>query len=129
MPSLRSQLEVLTTSLADQIMAALKNASLHELVGAKGGGALRSNGRRERLAGRGGGGQPVPIATTSRRTGKNGRLPRRSPEEIAKTLNKIVLLVKTHKDGMRAEEIRSALGMQAKEMPRVLKEGLSMKKS
>jgi hypothetical protein len=62
------------------------------------------------------------------RRGKNGRLPRRSSEEIAKTLNKIVLLVKTHKEGMRAEEIRSALGMQAREMPRILKEGLSTKK-
>ena len=43
-------------------------------------------------------------------------------------LNKIVLLVKTHKDGMRAEAIRAKLGMQAKEMPRILKEGISAKK-
>ena len=43
-------------------------------------------------------------------------------------LNKIVLLVKTHKEGKRAEEIRSKLGMQAKEMPRILKEGISKKK-
>ena len=35
-------------------------------------------------------------------------------------LNKIVLLVKTQKNGLRAEEIRSKLGLQAKEMPRIL---------
>jgi hypothetical protein len=29
---------------------------------------------------------------------------------------------------MRAEQIRSTLGLQAKEMPRILKEGLSTKK-
>jgi hypothetical protein len=29
---------------------------------------------------------------------------------------------------MRAEEIRSMLGMQAREMPRILKEGLAKKK-
>ena len=48
--------------------------------------------------------------------------------EIAATLDKIVLLVKTRKNGMRAEEIRSKLGMIPKEMPRILKEGLAKKK-
>ena len=43
-------------------------------------------------------------------------------------LGKIVLLVKTHRDGMRAEEIRSTLGMQSKEMPRILREGIATKK-
>lgn len=60
--------------------------------------------------------------------GKNGRLRRRSDEEIATALNKIVLLVKTHREGMRAEEIRSKLGMLPKEMPRILKEGVAKKK-
>jgi hypothetical protein len=36
--------------------------------------------------------------------------------------------VKKHGDGLRAEQIRSELGMQAKELPRVLKEGLASKK-
>ena len=36
--------------------------------------------------------------------------------------------MKTQKNGMRAEEIRSKLGLQSKEMPRILKEGLSTKK-
>ena len=33
-----------------------------------------------------------------------------------------------HKEGLRAEEIRANLGMEAKELPRVLKEGLAKKK-
>jgi hypothetical protein len=70
---------------------------------------------------------PDPLSVPKKR-GKNGRLPRRSGEEIAATLDKIVLLVKTHKTGMRAEEIRSKLGMEAKEMPRILKEGIARKK-
>jgi hypothetical protein len=37
-------------------------------------------------------------------------------------------LVKTHKDGMRSEDIRAKLGLESKEMPRVLKEGLAKKK-
>jgi hypothetical protein len=40
----------------------------------------------------------------------------------------VVALVKTKKDGLRAEQIRAALKMQSKEMPRVLVEGLSTKK-
>jgi hypothetical protein len=40
----------------------------------------------------------------------------------------VVALVKTKKDGMRAEQIRAALKMQSKGMPRVLQEGLAKKK-
>jgi Fic family protein len=36
-------------------------------------------------------------------------------------------LVKKSKAGLRAEEIRATLKMQSKEMPRILKEGLSTK--
>jgi hypothetical protein len=59
---------------------------------------------------------------------KSGRLPRRSAEAIAKALDQVIALVKKHKDGLRAEEIRANLGMASKEMPRVLKEGLTKKK-
>jgi hypothetical protein len=118
MTTLRSQLDALASSFASAVVEAIRGASLHELVGHEGG-----SGRRVA----GGGGQPDPLSVPKKR-GKNGRLPRRSAEEIAATLNKIVLLVKTHKAGMRAEEIRSKLGMESKEMPRILKEGLAKKK-
>ena len=116
--SLRSQLDALASSFASAVVEAIRGVSLHELSGETGSG-------RRRVAG--GGGMPDPLSIPKRR-GKNGRLPRRSAEEIAKSLDKIVLLVKTHKAGMRAEEIRSALGMESKEMPRILKEGIAKKK-
>jgi hypothetical protein len=121
--SLRSQLDALAASFASAVVEAIRGASLHEL----GGAGAAGNGRSSRLAPPGGGGMPDPLSVPKKR-GKNGRLPRRSAEEIAKTLEKIVLLVKTHKNGMRAEEIRSKLGMESKEMPRILKEGLAKKK-
>jgi hypothetical protein len=122
MPTLRSQLDALAANFATQIIAAIRGASLQELVGSEGGG------RRTRAV-PGGGGQPDPLAVPAvPKRGKNGRLPRRSAEEIQATLQKIVLLVKTHKDGMRAEEIRSKLGMLPKEMPRILKEGVAKKR-
>jgi hypothetical protein len=117
--TLRTQLDALATTFAQQVLAAIQGASLHELVGHEGG-----SGRRRA---EGGGRMPDPLSAPKKR-GKNGRLPRRSADEIAKSLDKIVLLVKTHKSGMRAEEIRSKLGMESKEMPRILKEGLAKKK-
>jgi hypothetical protein len=106
--TLRSQLDVLASRLANEILAAIQGASLLELV-TFGGGEVGS-GR------------------TVRNAGKPARLPRRSPAEIAKVIEKVVLLVKTHRDGMRSEGIRSTLGMQANEMPRILREGLAMNK-
>jgi Fic family protein len=40
-------------------------------------------------------------------------------------LQDVVALVKASKGGLRAEQIRAKLGMQRKEMPRVLREGLA----
>jgi hypothetical protein len=78
-------------------------------------------------------GQPAsgrPSATAPKRAPKvtRGRLKRRSATDIAKALGEVVALVKGHKDGMRAEQIRAQLHMQSKEMPRVLAEGLAKKK-
>jgi hypothetical protein len=56
------------------------------------------------------------------------RLGRRSAADIGAALDKVAMLVRKHRDGLRAEEIRSLLGMQSKEMPRVLSEGLTKKK-
>jgi Fic family protein len=52
---------------------------------------------------------------------------RRSPAEILRALARVVALVKASKAGLRAEQIRAQLDMEAKEMPRVLKEGLAKK--
>jgi hypothetical protein len=56
-----------------------------------------------------------------------GRLARRSPEDIAAGTAKIVALLRKHKTGLRAEQIRMELGMVAKEMPMLLKSALADK--
>ena len=50
---------------------------------------------------------------------------RRSDVEVADDLDQIVALLKDKQEGLRSEEIRSVLGIDRREMPRVLKEGLS----
>lgn len=126
MANLQSQLNTLAANFANQIVEALRSACLHELVSSGGEGSLRRGRRSSVVAG--GDREPEPISVSPTRKGKNGRLPRRSADEIAATLNKVVLLVKTQRSGLRAEEIRSKLGLLSKEMPRILKEGISTKK-
>jgi hypothetical protein len=113
--SLHSHLSDLAHSFAESVLAAVRAASLDELV-AEGGG--------RRPAAGGGGEIPTPL-----RKAKGGRLARRTSEEIAQTLDRVVGAVKASKDkGLRAEEIRKALSLDVREVPRVLKEGLRTKK-
>jgi hypothetical protein len=43
-------------------------------------------------------------------------------------LDNVLSLVRKNKEGLRAEQIRAELGLQSKELPRILKEGLTKKK-
>ncbi len=118
--SLRSQLNELAANFADAIVNAIRSSSLEELLAqtGAGGGPRRGPGRPPALA---------TAAEPKVRGRRPGRLPRRSDEEIAAELYRVVGIVKKSKAGLRAEEIRSALKMQSKEMPRILKEGLATK--
>jgi len=115
--SLRSKLSDLADSFANSVLDAIRSASLEELI---------ADGGREPARPRS---APTPKAAPKpTRAASSGRLPRRSAEDIAQILDQVVSLVRSHKEGLRAEQIRSELGMQAKEMPRVLKEGLVRRK-
>jgi hypothetical protein len=124
--SLRTNLRGLADSFAGAVLEAIRAASLDELL-ADGGTGRPGPGRPRRP---GAEGYAAASTAGAPRKGRraSGRLARRSPEQIAKVLDGVVALVKKHKGGLRAEQIRSELGMQAKEMPRVLSEGLSKKK-
>jgi hypothetical protein len=116
--NLRNTLDSLASSFAASVLAAIGGASLEELLSQTSGATKRGRGR-----------PPVAAREPGRKVAaKSGRLPRRSPEDIAKALDQIVGLLKTKKAGLRAEQIKAALKMQTREMPRVLKEGLAKKK-
>ena len=119
MSTLRSQLDSLASSFASAVVRAIQSASLEELLTEVGG--KRGPGRSPA--------PPAPSSTAQApRPRKPGRLPRRSPDDIKATLDKIHGLLKSSKGGLRAEQIRAALKLDAREMPRVLKEGLASKK-
>ncbi|HTB73187.1 MAG TPA: hypothetical protein VK762_08075 [Polyangiaceae bacterium] len=118
MPTLRSQLDSLAAAFASAVVDAIRGASLHELVA--------TDGRPAPAARAASGPAAKPIVAS--KTTRSGRLKRRSSEDIGQVLDQIVSLVKKNKDGLRAEQIRTELGLQAKELPRVLKEGLRTKR-
>ena len=118
---------------AKRIVDVIRGSSLHEL--SAGGGATVGNGRSSErptsFASSAAARSAVSKATQTpaqKPVRANGRLPRRSADEIQAMLGKVVGLVKKHKGGLRAEEIRTNLEMLSKEMPRILKEGISTKK-
>jgi hypothetical protein len=112
MSSLRATLNDLAEQFTSGVLAAIRTASLEELQAEAGG----------RPHARDGGRQPDPLRRSS------GRLARRSIEQIDATLAKVVAAVTAKKGGMRAEEIRKALRLDVREIPRVLKQGLRTKK-
>jgi len=117
MTSLRNALDALASNFATGVLAAIRAASIEDLL-------AESGGKRP---GRGGGttaGNPGPRT----RVTKTGRLARRSEEQIAKAVDQVVSLVKKNKAGLRAEQIKKSLGLDVREMPRILKTGVRTRK-
>lgn len=115
MSNLRSTIQTLAARFAESVIEALRSASLDEITGVTS-GATRG---RPRAAG---GGEAAP--SRGRRAG-GGRLARRSADDIQAMVQSIVDLVGKHPDGLRAEQIRASLGVDAKELPRPLAEAVS----
>ena len=130
MPTLRSTLDSLAHAFASSVLAAIRGASIQDLLAETGGAPRRGPGRPRGSNGQATGGRqysPVSLAGPSPKT-KGGRLARRSPADIAKALDAVVAHVKRSKAGLRSEEIRRALKLDVREVPRILKAGLAMKK-
>ena len=118
MSTIHGSLSTLASQFADDVLAAIRTASLSDLLESHGATSrirpARSNGSAK---------QSQAKALKS----ENGRLARRGPEEIGKVVTSIVGLLSKNPAGMRAEQIRGALNLQSKEMPRPLAEALKQK--
>jgi hypothetical protein len=119
--SLRSTLDSLAQSFASAVLDAIRGASLDELVGETKGLPRRGPGRPRGSSSK----SVVPVTTAPKAHIKGGRLQRRSPDDIERTLGLVIAAVKTN--GMRAEELQKFLSLDKRELPRVLALGLSKK--
>lgn len=111
--SLRGRLNGLTSSFASSVLDIIRGVSLDQLL-------AESPGRTAKNAAT----APVRAATSGNASRRRGRLPRRSAGDIERVVERIVGLLKKHPGGLRAEQIRDELGLDAKELPRPLKEAL-----
>ena len=124
MSALKSNLQSLAASFAEDVVRAIQGASLQELLGEVSSSRARRGAGASVAAAADGEGR---AAGRSAVLGRKGRLKRRSADDIAVALDRIVSLLKQHAGGLRAEQIRTELSMLAKELPRPLAEGLAAK--
>jgi hypothetical protein len=115
--SLRKRLDDLAYTFTTGVLHAVRSASIEDVL-AESGGGRRAPVRAVAATGEGDGAEPRAAR------GKGGRLPRRSAADIGELIDQIVALVKQSPGGLRAEQIRQKLDLQAKEMPRPLKEAV-----
>lgn len=116
MPTLRDKLQNLAHSFADQVFDAIRSASIDELTAVSGSG--QASGKRQYKP-------SLVLRSPTRPRSAGGRLARRSPDDIEAVLGRVVAALKV--GPMRAEEIVKSLGVDKRELPRVIKRGLESK--
>ena len=117
MSSLRRKLNDLASTFADSVLDAIRTASIDELTGQASGGRRAAAHSAE---------PSVAAVASPRGRRRGGRLARRSAGDIAGVIERITGLLRSSPKGLRAEEIRQKLGLEAKELPRPLKEAVDV---
>src|ERR1700733_7336505 len=122
MTTLKSKIASLADSFAAGVLAAIRSASLDEILA--GGGAAapakRGPGRPRKAAASAPAAaapksapvKPAPFKPAKR--GKGGRLARRSPSDIEHVVGLIVAKLGEHKDGLRSEQLQKELKLDKK---------------
>ena len=129
MPTLQTQIAALADTFASSVLAAIRSASLEEILSEEGRGApaKRGPGRPRKL--QGGGGQVAPVAAPKAAPkGKGGRLARRSAQDIEKVIGLVLTALGKHKAGLGSEQIQKTLGLSKKEIVGPLTQALAAKK-
>jgi hypothetical protein len=117
MPTLKSQVEELANRFAAGVLAAVRGASLEELLGS--GPAKKGPGRPPRAA---------AAAAPKTPKKKSGRLARRSPSDIERVVGLIVGTLREHKAGLRSEQLQKVLKLDKREITGPIAAALGAKK-
>ena len=120
--NLKEALQTLAANFAAEVLAAVRGASLDELLGETGSSTTLAATVRAPSA------ESAPSKSAKAgRPAKAGRLARRSIEQIQEAAAGVAKLLQKEKDGLRAEDIRKALELDKREVPRILQQGLADK--
>ena len=142
MTVLKNAIEGLAQQLASGILAAVRSASLDEILSDRGSPAKRGPGRPPKAVtastpattkkrGRGRppkSASPAASPTAPKKRGKGGRLPRRSPEDIEKVIGSITKALASAGKGLRSEELQKVLKLDKKEITGPIAQALAAKK-
>ena len=119
--SLKSTIDQLATGFAQAVLAAIRQASLEDILAESGRGSTRSSAAPKASSAP----AAAPAAARKRR---GGRLARRSPEQIAAVVDSIVSALQKASSGLRSEQLQKTLGLDKKEITGPLNEALAAKK-
>ena len=119
--SLKNRIESMAEAFADELLRALRGASLDELLAASDARSVTSPRGAKTAAANG-----TP-ATTTRRPRAGRRVPRRSPTQIANVITSVIGALKNTKGGMTSEELQKALSIDKKVLVRPIAEALAEK--
>jgi hypothetical protein len=108
MSSLRTAIESLASQFAAGVLAAVRGASLEDILDA-GGPARRGPGQPRKSVGSVNG-AASPVSAPARRA-RGGKRLRRSAKDIASTAAQIVAHIGKHPKGIRGEQVRKDLGI------------------
>jgi hypothetical protein len=142
MPVLKNAIEGLAQQFTAGILAAIRSASLEDLLADSGAASKRGPGRPAKVVtasppapakkrGRGRprkSASPAAAAATPKKRAKGGRLARRSPEDIEKVIGLITKALTGAGKGLRSEELQKALKLDKKEITGPLTQALAAKK-
>ncbi len=124
MSHVKDQIASLAATFVDNLVAAIRGATMDDLAELTDGSSPRPSKAMPSVA-------PSDLAEPpsvgkrgrAKRTA-SGRLKRRSPADIAKTIGAIEALLSSHPEGLRSEQIRAELRLEAKEIARPLFEAV-----
>src|SRR6266568_2895728 len=119
MSTLRTSISDLASQFAAGVLSAIRGASLEDILAEtnRSGGAVRRGPGRPKGSGASAAASASSAEEASgKRRGRRGRLGRRSASDIGALVERIVTLLNANPKGLRAEEIRAKLGLEAKEL-------------
>ena len=120
--TLRDTIQKLAGDFAAGVLGVIRGASLEDILAETESVVRRGRGRPPSQANARG---LLDPASPAPKLGRKGRLQRRSASDIGQVVSRIVELLSGKPKGLRAEQIRAALGLSAKELPRPIAQALS----